>query len=292
MMDLFKCKKCEAEKSSEEYPVNIKMLRGFDSWCRDCHTKKGKESYHKDVIKSRKNTNKRRRDRIDWLQSFKNKPCIDCGKLYESHCMDFDHLRDKTKGVTRMLLENASEKRILEEIEKCDLVCVLCHNVRTQKRLDEKYPVKKYSKYTVRNIEIINKAKNMPCNLCGIVYPSYNMQLDHIDPNIKYKDISQLKNFKVDTLIKELEKCQVFCALCHRRKSIFEQRAKKYPANRIKSPKIKLFSDLKSRTKECGKCNKTISFDLFVVSRKSKDGCHNWCKECFNGYKREKRKTT
>lgn len=292
MIEFFNCKKCEADKRREEFPINIRMLRGFDSWCRSCHTQRGKESYHQDLIKSRLNTNKRRRNRINWLQTLKNKPCMDCGKLYEPRCMDFDHLRDKTKGVTRMLLDNASEERILEEIEKCDLVCVLCHNIRTQKRLDEKYPVKKYNKYTLRNIEIINQAKNVACGLCGILYPTYNMQLDHIDPHDKYKDISQLKNFKLDILIKELEKCQVFCALCHRRKSIWEQQAKKYPVNRIKSPKVKLFSNLESREKECGKCKQIMSFDLFVVSKKSKDGYHNWCKECFNGYKREKRKTT
>lgn len=289
MTDKIQCIRCKNEKEIVEFPVNNKTLRGFDSWCKSCHKQYGKQHRDNNIEEYRTANNKRRKDRILWLQSLKNKPCKDCNKLYEPCCMDFDHLEDKTKAVTRMLLDNVSKERIQEEIKKCDLVCVLCHGDRTQKRFDEKSPIKKYNKYTLRNIEIINEAKNRPCGLCGLSYPSHNMQLDHIDPYDKFKNISQLKNFKVDTLIKELEKCQVFCALCHRRKSIFEQRAKKYPS-RVKLEKIKPLSDPEKKIKECTKCNTIKSFDFFAPHKKTKDGYNCWCKECFNAYRREKRK--
>ncbi len=290
MTDKVQCIRCKEEKETSLFPTNNKVLRGFDSWCKGCHKQYGKQHRDANIEKYRIDTNKRRKNRVLWLQSLKNNPCKDCGKLYDPHCMDFDHLRDKTKAVTRMLLDNVSKEKILEEIEKCDLVCVLCHNIRTQKRLDEKYPIKKYNKYTLRNINIINQAKNQPCSLCGSIYPSYNMQLDHIDPHTKYKDISKLKNFKLDTLIKEIEKCQVFCALCHRRKSIWEQQAKKYPTNRIKLEKIKPLSDYENRIKECIKCNLVKSFDLFASHKKTKDGYNSWCKDCFNEYRKDRRK--
>lgn len=46
--------------------------------------------------------------------------------------MEFDHV----KGVKRMNVGNLvtggySEKSIIEEIEKCDLVCANCHRMRT-----------------------------------------------------------------------------------------------------------------------------------------------------------------
>lgn len=56
-----------------------------------------------------------------WLQSLKEKPCKDCNKTYEPHCMDFDHVGDKISNVSRMVLNNTSKEKILEEIEKCDL---------------------------------------------------------------------------------------------------------------------------------------------------------------------------
>jgi hypothetical protein len=136
--------------------------------------------------------------------------------------MDFDHVRGrKIKAVSRMVLDNAPEQRILAEIEKCDLVCVLCHNRRTQRRLDEKSPIKKYDKCSQRNIEIINRAKSQPCSICGETYESFNMHLDHVGQRTKY--ICQMKKYRVETLLAELKKCQVLCALCHRKKSISEQ---------------------------------------------------------------------
>lgn len=277
------------EKETSLFRVNTRLQRGFDSWCNECHTAAGKAYREDNIEKCRIECNQRRKDRIDWLQSFKHKPCLDCGKQYEPFCMDFDHLDSKMLSVTRMVLNNATESKVLEEIAKCELVCALCHNTRTQRRLDEKNPEKKYSKYAQRNIEIINQAKNKPCGVCLKQYEPHNMQLDHIDPLIKFKNISQLKNFKVSILVEELSKCQVLCALCHRRKSIWEQQAKKYSV-RISNPKIKPVSDIEKGIKECVRCNEVKLFENFATHNKTKDGYNSWCKDCFNSYRRERRK--
>lgn len=62
-------------------------------------------------------------------------PCADCGQHFPSVCMDYDHLRDKTKGVTLMVNTGYSWGRVLEEIEKCELVCANCHRLRTRDRM-------------------------------------------------------------------------------------------------------------------------------------------------------------
>ena len=139
---------------------------------------------------------------------------------YESECMDFDHLKDKIKNVSRMFIENYSEEDIIKEIEKCDLVCVLCHNKRTYDRV-----IRTKFKYK-RNIGIINSAKNVPCAICNKKYESYNMQFDHIDSKLKYNNVCNLKSSKIEILLNEISKCQILCALCHRRKSILEQKEK------------------------------------------------------------------
>ena len=59
----------------------------------------------------------------------RDKRCIFCG---ESHiaCLDFHH-RDKTKKlcmIQRLARSTSSNNiRVLEEIEKCDLICSNCH---------------------------------------------------------------------------------------------------------------------------------------------------------------------
>ncbi|AEK06668.1 hypothetical protein PBI_SEBATA_227 [Mycobacterium phage Sebata] len=57
--------------------------------------------------------------------------CLDCGKKYAPFLMDFDHLGDKEFGIAAM---NTSLARKREEAAKCDLVCVICHRIRTHKR--------------------------------------------------------------------------------------------------------------------------------------------------------------
>jgi hypothetical protein len=65
---------------------------------------------------------------------------------------------------------------------------------------------------------IIEKAKDVPCVDCGRLFPSCCMDFDHRDPTQKGADVSDLvhKHTRVDTLTKEIEKCEVVCACCHR----------------------------------------------------------------------------
>ena len=71
---------------------------------------------------------------IDFVISFKKKPCMDCGIQYPHYVMDFDHRDRKTKltSINRMInFHSYAAKKIMEEIEKCDLVCANCHRIRT-----------------------------------------------------------------------------------------------------------------------------------------------------------------
>jgi len=49
--------------------------------------------------------------------------------------MDFDHLRDKKYNISNMVCSDYGVA-LMEEIEKCELVCANCHRIRTQKRLN------------------------------------------------------------------------------------------------------------------------------------------------------------
>ena len=99
------------------------------------------------------------------------------------------------------------------------------------------------------------------------------MQIDHIDPATKLYDVCQLKSRKVEILLAELAKCQVLCALCHRRKSIVEQQDDKYSAPREAPPKRQeLFYDPIANTKECGLCHEILDGELFRPIRKRYPG--------------------
>jgi len=70
------------------------------------------------------------------IDSFKNKPCMDCGQQFPVYVMDFDHVRDDKKDTIANMHKNRSIKDIMEEIAKCELVCANCHRIRTQNRID------------------------------------------------------------------------------------------------------------------------------------------------------------
>jgi hypothetical protein len=77
-----------------------------------------------------RNRNVRHRDLV---RALKSRPCDDCGIQYPHYVMDFDHVRgDKSFNISD--LYGKSEKAILAEVAKCDLVCANCHRIRTHVR--------------------------------------------------------------------------------------------------------------------------------------------------------------
>lgn len=70
------------------------------------------------------------------LQAFKvEKGCADCGYKAHHFGLEFDHLpgQPKVSGVMAMAGRNGRDALWLE-VQKCDVVCATCHNIRTWKR--------------------------------------------------------------------------------------------------------------------------------------------------------------
>lgn len=71
---------------------------------------------------------------LAYINSLKNKPCVDCGNSFPSVCMDFDHLPGTVKIRNVSMMLTCSRHTIDAEVAKCDLVCANCHRVRTATR--------------------------------------------------------------------------------------------------------------------------------------------------------------
>jgi hypothetical protein len=64
-----------------------------------------------------------------WLSEYKSTlQCIKCGENHPA-CLEFHHRNPKEKKfeVTRAVNCLLSKERVLEEIAKCDVLCVNCH---------------------------------------------------------------------------------------------------------------------------------------------------------------------
>ncbi len=80
--------------------------------------------------------NKRKKEMLrSVMREHKSKPCADCEGQFPFYVMDFDHREGeiKTSHVSRMI-EKMNLQKLLEEIEKCDVVCANCHRIRTYQR--------------------------------------------------------------------------------------------------------------------------------------------------------------
>lgn len=91
------------------------------------HYQENKDAYYS----SSKNS---KRKALQTLVDLKKNPCVDCGMTFHPCIMEFDHTRGEKLGNVAWLARSKGIKVALEEIEKCDLVCANCHNIRTYKR--------------------------------------------------------------------------------------------------------------------------------------------------------------
>ena len=66
-------------------------------------------------------------------------------------------------------------------------------------------------------IALVDSFKEVPCEDCGGTFPPVCMDFDHRDGEHKVGNISRLrKTHSFDTVLKEMCKCDVVCANCHR----------------------------------------------------------------------------
>jgi hypothetical protein len=62
--------------------------------------------------------------------------------------------------------------------------------------------------------EFLNSLKDKPCTDCGVKYPPYVMQWDHISNDKKYT-ISSIASASMEKILAEIAKCELVCANCH-----------------------------------------------------------------------------
>lgn len=189
---------------------------------REIYLRKSKEATrryaagHADEIKKASAKSLRKRQRF--IQRLKeSSPCSDCGKFYPYYVMQFDHVRGTKVSKISGWGVNIGVDRLLEEISKCELVCGNCHKKRTQERMGEERSYARPRSWTNRGL--IREAKSVPCSDCGIQYPYYVMEFDHVRGEKKFNIGALGVNSKTSVLMEEIQKCDVVCCNCHAERS-------------------------------------------------------------------------
>jgi hypothetical protein len=69
------------------------------------------------------------------FNTYKARPCMDCGGSFPPEAMEFDHRPGEPKHFQPAHMKGWRADRIERELAKCDLVCANCHAIRTRQRL-------------------------------------------------------------------------------------------------------------------------------------------------------------
>jgi hypothetical protein len=129
-----KCFRCLETLPLSSFAKNKSRPDGLQAQCRTCNNWYAKRDYERHKDRYFATVASRKRGIREWLNDLKKGPCVDCGVAYGPEAMDFDHLGDKEFGIADMIRRNFSKERIAAEITKCELVCAVCHRLRTAAR--------------------------------------------------------------------------------------------------------------------------------------------------------------
>jgi hypothetical protein len=76
------------------------------------------------------------------------------------------------------------------------------------------YVRKSQHKRSLQRLEMLAVLKDQPCMDCGNKFPPECMDFDHLEG--KYKNIAKLRSHAWETILREIEKCDLVCSNCHR----------------------------------------------------------------------------
>ncbi len=115
----------------------IQEINKCDVYCAICRKIVEIEEAVKHRDPSKLSKKKKRKLLRDMVSGIKNKPCVDCGKVYPPYAMELDHVSgNKDKAVCKMINENYDVDKIKEEVDKTEVRCLICHRIKTKERRD------------------------------------------------------------------------------------------------------------------------------------------------------------
>ncbi len=130
------CSRCGKTKHESAFSWKVKPKRK-QSACKACVGLYTKEHHAKNRAKHNRNAVRKKKEYVERNRKFvagylQEHPCVDCGEA-NIIALTFDHVRGKKKyTIARTLSCNVvSLKTLKEEIEKCDVRCANCHNIKT-----------------------------------------------------------------------------------------------------------------------------------------------------------------
>ena len=98
--------------------------------------------------------------------------------------------------------------------------CRICTKAQIRNHYihNKQYYINKARRHNQAMLTLVREAKSVPCADCGIQYPYYVMDLDHINGDKEFC-LAEARKYGSARIRAELQKCEAVCANCHRERS-------------------------------------------------------------------------
>lgn len=224
------CPGCKTHQDRSNFSKHGSRYDGLQSICKSCEKIRNKAYYKSTPEKNsaRKMYTTLRRELIrTFTQPLVENGCVDCSR-YIPNAMDFDHVTgEKRINISNLATIKCSDEVMLDmlqqELSKCEVRCANCHRKATMarykssKRLQfivnpETVPEKHRYVY-----QILQDSACIDCKDTDIRV----LELDHVKDS-KVIPVSKMltkPRWSVLDLKREIDKCEVRCANCHRQKT-------------------------------------------------------------------------
>ena len=196
------CLSCKQEKNVEEFPWWVKAKNRRKPRCNPCQ-KEYLRRYRKENktnIRARQEkaiASRRKKVREGLITESDTKICNDCGVF---------------KKVSEFRWQDKSSLRRHSRCTECDAL----HRSGYYKENKQLFIEGKKRQFAKLR-KLLNEYKDVPCTDCGVRYPPYVMDFDHLDPTSKIMKVSALIFVGSEPiLLDEIAKCEVVCSNCHR----------------------------------------------------------------------------
>lgn len=117
-----RCSKCKEWKDETEFAIRKERKQGRKSQCNTCM----RENF--DIFHAK---------RDKFRLQLKENGCAICGYSKSMRALEFHHVvpEDKKIGLNKSAFWTYSEQTLLEEVQKCILLCSNCHKEITDKEV-------------------------------------------------------------------------------------------------------------------------------------------------------------
>lgn len=220
----------------EEFALKNASTGSRHSQCKECCRRRSKDHYAANhaayIERNRRNRPAQRmRNASIVLEYLSTHPCVQCGER-DPVVLEFNHVDPHTKvgNVAELARSGCSRQRLHDEIAKCEVMCANCHQRFTWSARSAHYrrPAGSIANPRVakfraaaneRNHQLVLQVlSNARCADCR-EEDALVLQFDHLTDKVDHVAWLVGSGCSPLRLARELSKCEIRCANCHRRRT-------------------------------------------------------------------------